>query len=319
MSTCRGACLNCRQAFGDPHPHFCPACGQETNVKPPTLLEFAQQFGGAYLSTEGALWRSLALLLFKPGELTRRYLAGQRRHYVLPLRLYLTISVSVLLALRLTGAGGVQVHLQDDAAALPSRTTSSSAPAPASAPAGSTALPSTPPLPAKPSFYVLAFGPDTGFGMRHGVFFCEGLPGWLCQRAQRHIDIDPKSLPGEIQQFKERFVGNLGAAMFLLLPTFALWMKLVYLNRPLRYTEHLVFALHLHAFWFLALGLAMTGVKALGVVGISAVPAYMLLAARRVYGGRRGLRWARALAVSMLHLVVMSVVLAVVALWSLLS
>ena len=31
-----------------------------------------------------------------------RYLAGQRKHYVLPLRLYLTISVIALLLLRLT-------------------------------------------------------------------------------------------------------------------------------------------------------------------------------------------------------------------------
>ncbi len=53
-------------------------------MRPPTLVEFAQQFGGAYLATEGALWRTLRLLLTRPGELTRRYLAGQRKHYVLP-------------------------------------------------------------------------------------------------------------------------------------------------------------------------------------------------------------------------------------------
>ena len=47
-------------------------------MRPPTLVEFAQQFGGAYLATEGALWRTLRLLLTRPGELTRRYLAGPR-------------------------------------------------------------------------------------------------------------------------------------------------------------------------------------------------------------------------------------------------
>ncbi len=92
------ACLNCGASFAAPRPKFCPSCGQETTVRPPTLGEFAQQFGGAYFSTEGALWRTLALLLFKPGELTRQYLAGRRKHYVLPLRLYLTVSVVVLLA-----------------------------------------------------------------------------------------------------------------------------------------------------------------------------------------------------------------------------
>ena len=41
------ACLNCKQALAMPRPNFCPACGQETNLKPPTLLTFVQQFGGA--------------------------------------------------------------------------------------------------------------------------------------------------------------------------------------------------------------------------------------------------------------------------------
>ena len=60
-----GSCLNCGAALAEPCPRFCGACGQETNVKPPTLGEFLQQFGGAYFSTEGALWRTVKLLLLK--------------------------------------------------------------------------------------------------------------------------------------------------------------------------------------------------------------------------------------------------------------
>jgi hypothetical protein len=290
------ACANCGHAFAGPRPRFCPNCGQETNVKPPTLREFAQQFGGAYLATEGALWRTLRLLLFKPGELTARYLAGQRKHFVLPLRLYLTISVLVLLVVRLTGSA-VQVQVKPDDPDVP-------APGLVSKP---------------PSFSILALGPGSGFGMRKGVFYCEGLPGWLCARAKRHLDIDAKALPAEIDQFKDRFVGNLGGAMFVLLPSFALWLKLVYRNRRLRYTEHLVFALHVHAFWFLALGLVLTNVWWITVIGATAVPWYTLRAMRRVYGGRRWPRVLRALAVSTLYGVVMVFVLALLALWSLLA
>ena len=104
MSPDPRTCPNCTEPFPDPRPRFCPACGQETTLRPPTLFEFAQQFGGAYISTEGALWRTLKLLVTKPGELTRQYLAGRRKHYVLPLRLYLTISVVALLALQWSGA-----------------------------------------------------------------------------------------------------------------------------------------------------------------------------------------------------------------------
>src|SRR5204862_7537116 len=92
-----GHCPNCGVRLAEPQPKFCPDCGQETRIRAPTLHEFVQQFGGAYFSTEGALWRTLKTLLFQPGELTRQYLAGRRKHFVLPLRLYLTISLITLL------------------------------------------------------------------------------------------------------------------------------------------------------------------------------------------------------------------------------
>lgn len=290
----RPVCLNCGavllpQADASPA-RFCPACGQEATVKPPTVGEFLQQFAGAYLSTEGALWRSLKLLLFQPGELTRQYLAGRRKHYVLPLRLYLTLSLLLLLALRVSGS--LQVDLGPPAV---------------DAPAGQ-----------RPEVSILTFDDGTGLGLRNGVFYCDNFPAWLCKRAQRRLDIDARAVADAVEQFKERFLGNVGAAMFLLLPSFALWLKLVYWNRRLHYTEHLVFALHVHAFWALAFGLFLTGVNALALAASVAVPWYTLAAMRRVYGGRRGPRLLRAAVVGLLYVVLLGLVMAGVALWSLL-
>ncbi|HSM21567.1 MAG TPA: DUF3667 domain-containing protein, partial [Rubrivivax sp.] len=221
------ACLNCGEPFADPRPRFCPACGQETNLRPPRLGEFLQQFGGAYFATEGALWRTLKLLLLKPGELTRQYLAGRRKHHVLPLRLYLTISLAVLLLLRVVAAVSIEapgaVELQG----------------------------------AEPANVRLELGAGRA-GLKDGVFFCTDLPGWLCRRIQRRVDVEPKLFAREVEQFGLRFVANVGGAMFLLLPAFALWLQLAYRNRRLRYTEHLVFALHVHAFWFAMLALIIT-------------------------------------------------------------
>lgn len=58
----------------------------------PTLADFAKEFGGQLLASEGALWRTLRGL-FSPGHLTRVYLAGQRRRYLAPLRLFLSICI----------------------------------------------------------------------------------------------------------------------------------------------------------------------------------------------------------------------------------
>lgn len=53
--------------------------------------------------------------------------------------------------------------------------------------------------------------------------------------------------------FGQRLFDNLPRAMFLLLPLFALLLKLIYIRSRRLYIEHLIFALHGHAFVFLLL------------------------------------------------------------------
>jgi len=258
-------------------------------VRAPTLGEFAQQFGGAYFAAEGALWRTLKLLLLRPGALTVQYLTGRRKHYVLPLRLYLTISLLVLLAVRVAGSGPVELK-GDDPAQIAEEN--------------------------RNIVFEVAGGRA---GLREGVFFCEDLPGWVCKRIQRRIDVDPKRMLSEVESLKDRFLGNLGPAMFVLLPSFALWLKLAYRNRRLRYTEHLVFALHVHAFWFVALLLTLPDWGPLTALALLAVPVYTLLAMKRVYGGRRWPRLLRAGLVSALYGTTLVLALGGVGLVSLLS
>jgi hypothetical protein len=281
------ACPNCEAPLADPRPRFCPTCGQETHVRPPRVGEFLQQFGGAYLATEGALWRTLKLLLARPGELTAQYLRGRRKHYVLPLRLYLTISVVVLLLIRALG-----VVQMDAPGATPAVVIDGAD---------------------KPSFELDAFGGRAG--LKDGRFYCEDLPAWACTRLQRRLDHDPKALVNQGRELGERFIANLGAAMFLLLPAFALALMLVYWNRRLRYTEHLVFALHVHAFWFLMLGVSLLPGSWPGSAAALAVPVYTLLAMRRVYGGRWWPRLLRAAVVGGLYGATMLVAFALLGLW----
>lgn len=91
------------------------------------------------------------------------------------------------------------------------------------------------------------------------------------------------------------------------------------LNRPLRYTEHLVLALQGHAFWFLALALALLDLPWLTLAVCIAVPWHTLAAMRRVYGGRRWPRLLRAALVTLLYAVTLSLTVGGVGLWTLLS
>ena len=125
--------------------------------------------------------------------------------------------------------------------------------------------------PQRDEMTIISLGAGRGVGMKDGHFFCTNLPPWVCNRLKQRIDRDPEGLQQEAARLSERFLSNVGAAMFVMLPLFALWQKIVYRGRRMRYTEHLVFALHLLAFWFAAL---------------MPMPAYTLVAMRHVYGER---------------------------------
>ncbi len=78
-------CLNCKtELIGD----FCHACGQHAHVRR-TLTSLIHDFLQGLLNFEGKIWRTLPLLAWKPGELTRRYIEGQRATFVSPIALFL--------------------------------------------------------------------------------------------------------------------------------------------------------------------------------------------------------------------------------------
>jgi hypothetical protein len=268
-----GSCANCGSPFVPEPRRFCPECGQETTARPPRIAEFIQQFGGAYVSTEGALWRTLRLLLLRPGELTNQYLAGRRKHYVLPLRLYLTISLVVLLLLRLTA----DVVVVDGIERAEARQRE------------------------QPLQTLVVHAWPLALGLREGRFVCEGMPATACSLLRQRAVLDAPTFLQRMRQANARVVDHFGLAMFLLLPLFAALLALLRRDRGLRYTEHLVFALHLHAFWFLLLGLAALAGPGGPVAAAAGVVAtvYAAMAGRRVYGG------------SLLAVVVRSLLLAV--------
>jgi hypothetical protein len=276
-------CTNCGEPFVPEPRRFCPECGQETHIQPPTLAEFAQQFGGAYLSTEGALWRSLKLLLLQPGELTRQYLAGRRKHYVLPLRLFLSVSLVFLLLARLVGGVDVVRGLDRPEVQAAERG----------------GLPT-----------LVLSAPPLRLGIREGQFVCEFMPARVCALMRERAAPDTHTLLRKVRLANERVLANLGAVMFVLLPLFTLCLKLAHLGSGLRYTEHLVFALHLHAFWFIALALMRLAPEPLVWLGAAVMAVYTVLAAGRVYGGRWLPRLARTLAMSLMYMALLIVTLA---------
>ncbi|GAA4044485.1 DUF3667 domain-containing protein [Parerythrobacter jejuensis] len=78
-------CLNCGTTLVGTH---CHSCGQKAHLHR-TLTAFWQDLLHGALHFDGKMWRTLPKLFFKPGELTRRYIAGERARFVSPMALFL--------------------------------------------------------------------------------------------------------------------------------------------------------------------------------------------------------------------------------------
>lgn len=86
-------CLNCgAPLLGE----YCHVCGQHAHVHR-TLSAFFHDLLHGVLHLDGKIWRTLPLLVWRPGELTRRYVDGERVKFVSPLVLFL-FSVFVMFA-----------------------------------------------------------------------------------------------------------------------------------------------------------------------------------------------------------------------------
>jgi hypothetical protein len=80
-----GNCLNCGAALQGA---YCHQCGQPGHVHR-TLVAFWHDLAHGVLHFEGKILRTLPMLAWRPGELTRRYVAGERARFVSPMALFL--------------------------------------------------------------------------------------------------------------------------------------------------------------------------------------------------------------------------------------
>jgi len=80
-----GHCLNCgTRRIGE----FCHVCGQNSHIHR-SLSAFWHDLLHGVLHFEGKIWRTLPMLFFRPGELTRRYIHGERARFISPLAMFL--------------------------------------------------------------------------------------------------------------------------------------------------------------------------------------------------------------------------------------
>ena len=99
-----GPCANCGTPVTS---HYCGNCGQKGHLHK-SVLHLGEELihGLLHFDTKG--WRTLPLLVARPGQLTRRYIDGQRTRFVSPLALFLFMMFFMFFIFSLTMGTGAE-------------------------------------------------------------------------------------------------------------------------------------------------------------------------------------------------------------------
>ena len=81
---------------------YCPECGQKRHVHR-SLSAIGHDLLHGVLHLDGKLWDTLPLLTFKPGELTRRYIDGERAKFVSPMAMFLFTVFAMFAVFQMVG------------------------------------------------------------------------------------------------------------------------------------------------------------------------------------------------------------------------
>jgi hypothetical protein len=93
------ACGNCHTPINGA---FCHSCGQSAHIHH-SLLDLFEEALHRIWHFDAKGWRTIPVLLFNPGKLTRLYIEGQRIRYVSPLTLFLFMIFFMFVVFSMTG------------------------------------------------------------------------------------------------------------------------------------------------------------------------------------------------------------------------
>jgi len=273
-------CLNCGRIVEE---NFCPHCGQENIVVKEDALHMVSHAIADYFHFEHKFFGTLKPLMFKPGQLTAAYVAGKRVSFIHPIRLYIFVSIVFFLVIvSLSDVGNnskVNVKPRPAKQYTQKQKDSILAVRMKELEIGMRYVP----MPTKKRDSVIEvmrknialggkgksgwnIGNTTKWGGSWGTADTTvvdyeknqaALPKEQRDGFMRHYyakrSIELNKYPDPKKKFFEEFLHNIPKMMFLLLPLFALILKLVYINKNRYYYEHLIYSFHLHSAIFLSI------------------------------------------------------------------
>jgi hypothetical protein len=257
-------CLNCNTVLTD---SYCPHCGQKDIPARQTLVELLQNFISSFWSFESKFLKTGGYIFLKPGLLAKDYTEGKRERYFHPARMYVFISFVYFLLIgtlpdppeeaNKKGKNNVNITGWE---------------------------------------FGKSFGNYTSFAQYDSAqktLAQEERDGKFKRMIMKRIaEINDKYKDKGtdfVRDFGENFFANTPKIFFLLLPVFALLLKILYIRRDYFYSEHLVFTIYYYNFFFLAGSIYMifnqipVVENIVGFIGLW-IFLYLLFAMKKMYG-----------------------------------
>jgi hypothetical protein len=240
---------------------FCSTCGQKKILKTLSFKELIGDFFSNLFSLDSKFFRTFGRLIFRPGNLTKEYVAGKRQLYYTPIRLFLfwlTIAF-VLLNFALFDVQklsnemdeNIQIQTYQDSLRIQLDLVFTDS---SSQQKLDSLLPSNNVLQSLGESLVF-IGSGDSLSIKDlyllspdEVIKKYDIKGFWLQQIVSQLAKLAKS-PGDFQIY---LLSHLSWIILVSIPLIAFALKLLYIRRKKLYIEHLVYTLHFHTFLFIS-------------------------------------------------------------------
>jgi len=283
-------CLNCGHPFFG-NEKYCPNCGQKNKSKKITFKSFLGEVFNGFTSWDAKFWKTLIPLLTKPGRVSLDYINGKRSRYSNPFQFYLSVSILFFIILGLTkkynefqNFGKKEIANNFNAIELQNNTTIKKD----SILKNIYFNDSFNNLDSIETSKALALVnkstnlDELTFSLKSQIQNEPGLFGKMMSYHENHkstsiddsldsLKIDKNfqnrfnylmaqktislfsDISGEQKKFFSELISYASISIFIFLPIFTLFLKLIYIRRKFTYVEHLIFVFHTQTVFFILL------------------------------------------------------------------
>lgn len=290
-------CPNCLRPSDADH-NFCPNCGQEHGHPSISLFEVFRDVWDEFARIDSRLLKTLLPLLFRPGVLTREYMAGRRARYIAPFKMYLVVTFFFFTILSWKTQDRISREIGHSQASLAKSMAQDSQKLQKVADRLASSSPGSASRRPKATHQWHDKGVNIQIDDLDAAF--TKLPKTAEEYRSAQEALPPGRRDSQPIQLVKFFLiryqsgdpgslvsGVFDAAskmMFFLLPIHALLLQLLYLRQRRLYVEHFVYSLHVHTVFFLYLTFIIVlpfpfAKQALAVV----FPVYSVLALHKFY------------------------------------